>query len=166
MTRHDAQRLLEMERHVRQHGTSIKAADLDGRWMLQKVWPKGSLTTSALSNWSLRGLQARLDIKAMSSQCLQIRNAVTLGPLELRFEGEGCLEGRRPLLSFSFNRLELHAWDRPVIQRKLEAPAPGRRPFFALINRDPKGWLAARGRGGGLALWSLDQTLDNDESTS
>lgn len=155
-----------MERHVRQHGTSIKAEDLDGRWMLQNVWPKGSIKTAALSNWSLRGLQARLDITAVSSQCLQIRNAVRLGPLELRFEGEGALEGPRPLLTFSFNRLELHAWDRLVIQRSLDAPAPGRRPFFALINRDTNGWLAARGRGGGLALWSLDQKVDNGQATS
>jgi hypothetical protein len=29
-------------------------------------------------------------------------------------------------------------------------------PFFALIARDSNGWLAARGRGGGLALWQKD----------
>jgi hypothetical protein len=28
-------------------------------------------------------------------------------------------------------------------------------PFFALIARNSNGWLAARGRGGGLALWIL-----------
>jgi len=36
---------------------------------------------------------------------------------------------------------------------------PKRMPFFALIARDPSGWLAARGRGGGLALWDLVETL-------
>ena len=45
--------------------------------------------------------------------------------------------------------------DRLLLQRPLPVPVPRRMPFFALIHRDPAGWLAARGRGGGLALWRL-----------
>jgi hypothetical protein len=82
-------------------------------------------------------------------------NAVNLGALELRFEGPGRLQGSRPLLLFSFERVELRLGDRLLLQRPLPVPAPRRMPFFALIHRDPAGWLAARGRGGGLALWRL-----------
>jgi hypothetical protein len=42
-----------------------------------------------------------------------------------------------------------------LFQKAIPSPAPQRLPFFALIARDPSGWLAARGRGGGLALWRL-----------
>lgn len=83
-----------------------------------------------------------------------------LGPLELRFCGEARLQGRRPLLLFRFLRLQLRLGARPLIDRPLPAAAPfsslpvAGLPFFALIAADPEGmWLAARGRGGGLALW-------------
>ena len=86
---------------------------------------------------------------------LALSNAVTLGPLELRFSGVGRLVGSRPLLQFSFQELQLSLGGRVVLRRVLPEPAPQRLPFFALIARDPSGWLAARGRGGGLALWRL-----------
>ena len=75
--------------------------------------------------------------------------------LELRFRGVGRLLGSRPLLQFSFQELQLSLGGRVLLHRALPEPAPQRLPFFALIARDPSGWLAARGRGGGLALWRL-----------
>jgi len=75
--------------------------------------------------------------------------------LELRFRGAGQLLGRRPLLQFSFQQLQVSLGGRLLIQRDLPEPAARRLPFFALIARDPSGWLAARGRGGGLAVWTL-----------
>lgn len=151
----DGPSLLALEREVRQRGSAIEASDLQGCWMLQSVWPKGSEQPSALSNWGLRGLQARLEIDTGNTTPLTIRNAVTLGPLVLRFRGDAELIGRRPLLMFEFHTLELTIWGRLLLQRSLPAPIPQRRPFFALIARDSSGWLAARGRGGGLAAWTL-----------
>ena len=104
---------------------------------------------------SLRGLQARLVLRQLNSEQLAITNAVNLGPFQLRFEGAGTLQGSRPLLQFSFDKVVLLAWSRRWIERSLPQPAPSRLPFFALIHRDPTGWLAARGRGGGLAFWTL-----------
>jgi hypothetical protein len=80
---------------------------------------------------------------------------VNLGPLELRFRGTGRLVGRRPLLQFSFQELQLSLGGLVLLRRTLPELPPQRLPFFALIARDPSGWLAARGRGGGLALWRL-----------
>ena len=149
--------LLDRERRVRQHGTGLQAADLLGCWRLDQVWPKGSPRPSAFSGSLLRAVQARLEIAAAEAGEgeLALCNAVSLGPLELRFRGVGRLQGSRPLLQFSFQQLQLSLGGRVLVQRALPSPVPQRLPFFALIGRDPSGWLAARGRGGGLALWRL-----------
>jgi hypothetical protein len=105
----------------------------------------------------LRAVQARLEIgvgEAGEGE-LALCNAVSLGPLELRFRGVGHLQGSRPLLQFSFQQLQISLGGRVLFQKAIPSPAPQRLPFFALIARDPSGWLAARGRGGGLALWRL-----------
>ena len=148
--------LLEQERQVRQGGSGLMAPDLLGCWRLDQVWPKGSPRPSAFSGSLLRAVQARLEITApVAEEELSLSNAVTLGPLELRFRGVGRLLGSRPLLQFSFQELQLSLGGRVLLRRALPEPAPQRLPFFALIARDPSGWLAARGRGGGLALWRL-----------
>lgn len=146
--------LLQLEQQVRRSGTALEAPALQGCWQLELVWPKGSRRASVFNGWLLRSLSARLEIGA-SPDGLQLSNAVNLGLLELRFRGRGWLQGRRPLLLFRFDQLELSLAGRRLLQRDLPAPAPRRFPFFALIRRDPAGWLAARGRGGGLALWRL-----------
>ena len=147
--------LLELERRVRQAGTALRAADLEGTWLLQQVWPKGSDRPSSFNAALLRGLRASLEIR-QDGGALELRNAVRLGSLELSFRGPGQLVGTRPLLQFRFESLELSMVGRTVFRRALPAPAPQRTPFFALIARAPEGWLAARGRGGGLALWRLE----------
>jgi len=150
--------LLELERRVRQGGSGLSAPDLLGCWRLDQVWPKGSPRPSAFSGPLLRAVRARLEIGAPEGGQgdLTLSNAVNLGPLELRFRGVGRLVGLRPLLQFSFQELQLSLGVLVLLRRTLPAPAPQRLPFFALIARDPSGWLAARGRGGGLALWQLD----------
>ena len=148
--------LLELERQVRQGGSGLRAPELLGCWRLDQVWPKGSPRPSAFSGSLLRAVQARLEITApVAEEELSLSNAVTLGPLELRFRGVGRLVGSRPLLQFSFQELQLSLGGRLLLRRALPEPARQRLPFFALIARDPSGWLAARGRGGGLALWRL-----------
>ena len=153
------EQLLALEVEVRRSGTALAAADLHGCWQLDQVWPKGSRRPASFSALLLRGLAARLEIGpggGPQPDGLTLSNAVNLGPVELRFRGPGWLQGRRPLLVFQFDQLELRLAGRLLLQRTLPAPAPRRQPFFALIARDAAaGWLAARGRGGGLALWRL-----------
>lgn len=146
--------LIARERGVRRGGSGLRAADLEGRWLLDQVWPKGSERPASFSAALLRGLGACLEI-GCGEDALTLSNAVRLGALELRFRGPGRLVGARPLLEFQFDSLELSLAGRTLLRRALPAPPPKRRPFFALIARGPEGWLAARGRGGGLALWRL-----------
>jgi hypothetical protein len=151
--------LRELERRVRRGGTSLVASDLQGTWLLDQVWPQGSEHPSSFSAALLRGLRATLEIR-MEEGALMLCNSVRLGALELRFRGPGQLVGSRPLLQFRFETLELTLAGRRLLRRALPAPRPQRMPFFALIARAPEGWLAARGRGGGLALWRLEPAVE------
>ena len=88
---------------------------------------------------------------------------MSLAALRLEFSGFGLLVGKRPLLVFGFDTLALRFGERLLWKRQLPAELEAsslrssrRQPFFALIALDrEEGWLAARGRGGGLALWTL-----------
>jgi hypothetical protein len=112
----------------------------------------------------MRALQACLEI-GMEAERLVLRNSVTVGPLSLCFFGHGQLQGRRPLLQFSFDRLQVRWGERILLERSLPQPEARKLPFFALIALERQGeggWLAARGRGGGLALWRLKPAAAHD----
>ena len=146
------------EKAVRHTGTGLESSDLLGSWYLQTVWSKGDQKANPFSSWMLRSLDARLQIESGSEDKdreLRLCNAVNLGPVELKFQGPGLLKGKRPLLSFHFDSLTLRLGGMVLLKKALPKPEPKRTPFFALIERNADGWLAARGRGGGLALWRL-----------
>jgi len=156
--------LLALERSAREGGSGLDGGKLAGLWRLERVWSRGQRQPSPLAGGALRALGASLRIEIEtgsgadsgpdSRSRLKLTNAVAIGPLELRFHGPGWLEGRRPLLRFQFDRLEISAGPRLLLQRSLPAPDPRRGAFFALIASGTAGhWLAARGRSGGLAVW-------------
>ncbi|MFN5163258.1 MAG: hypothetical protein ACK5IA_15520 [Cyanobacteriota bacterium] len=160
----DAEVLLQLERRSRNQGSGLNQADLIGEWRLDQVWGKGKREPTAFSSALLRGLGARLEIAPAAGQAvdaggLRLRNSVRLAGLTLCFEGQGELRGKRPLLMFWFEQVELRSGTFTLFRRNLSRPSPSRLPFFALIaaDRGPGGerWLAARGRGGGLARWTI-----------
>jgi hypothetical protein len=175
----EAQWLLERERRSRREGSGLSQAALIGSWRLERIWGKGRLRPAAFAATLLRGLSARLQLAPdgadQGGEAMRLVNSVRLGALELRFDGVGRLQGRRPLLVFSFDRLRLLLGGRVLIERALPAPDPLRRPFFALIAAQrpgpgepgpatgaAPGWLAARGRGGGMALWIFERPGPGD----
>jgi hypothetical protein len=146
------------EKDVRLTGTGLRSSDLLGCWHLQTVWSKGDQKANPFSSWMLKSLDARLEIEENledKSSHLLLSNAVNLGPIELKFQGPGLLKGKRPLLTFHFDSLTLRVGGIVLVKKALTAPDRKDTPFFALIERHPDGWMAARGRGGGLALWTL-----------
>ena len=146
------------EKAVRLTGTGLKSSDLLGCWQLQTVWSKGDQNANPFSSWMLRSLDARLEIEADledNYSDFRLFNAVNLGPVELKFQGPGLLKGKRPLLTFHFDSLTLRIGGIVLLKKALPTPDQKRTPFFALIERNADGWMAARGRGGGLALWTL-----------
>ena len=159
--------LQALEQVARQQGSGLESGHLTGLWRLERVWSRGQRQPSPLAGVALRALWASLRIEAKPNTGpnpapkphpgLKLTNAVQLGPLVLRFQGPGWLEGRRPLLRFQFDQLEIRAGQRLLLQRSLPAPDPRRGAFFALIASGAEGrWLAARGRSGGLAVWRRD----------
>ncbi|MCT0218390.1 hypothetical protein KQ304_05135 [Synechococcus sp. CS-1329] len=165
----DAAELLRLEAISRRRGGAVEPTQLIGSWRLQRTWPRGSERPADLASGLLRAFGARLVIGAPGPGAeLTIRNSVQLGGLQLTFVGQARLEGKRPLLLFRFERLRLALGPWQPLDRPLPQPLPfeqqraGVLPFFALIGGGSQlGWLAARGRGGGLALWSLDGADDS-----
>ena len=161
----NAEALLELERRCRSLGTGLEVERLYGAWELQETWSKGQTLPAAASSWLLRALAAQVKIEAGPRPGdLKLTNRVSLGGLSLQFTGQGQLQGRRPLLVFWFERVQLLLGPVSLLDRALAKPAAAKLPFFALIGRGSEGdrqdpharqWLAARGRGGGLALWCL-----------
>jgi hypothetical protein len=157
----DGARLLTLEDHSRRHGSGVTAADLVGAWRFDRLWSRRGAEPQPGAAALLRSLQACLAIEASGEGQLRLCNSVRLGALQLRFEGPGELRGRRPLLVFRFERWQLLLAGRVLLQGSLAPPAQRRQPFFALIGQGRSevagqpatAWLAARGRGGGLALW-------------
>ena len=84
-----------------------------------------------------------------------IANAIQFGLLTLRFSGYANLERKQPLLPFTFDCIQVKLASLTILKRSLSTPDQKKRPFFALIAIDSNGkWLSARGKGGGLALWT------------
>lgn len=89
-----------------------------------------------------------------------ISNQVTLGGLWLRFTGPCRFQPNKNLLAFDFTEMAIGAGDRPLWQHTLRqesaeafaARAIAKLPFFAFFQATPD-FVAARGRGGGLAVW-------------
>ena len=155
----DAAAILELERQARHQGTGLTLQQLDGCWRLNTTWSRQGATAPKASSLLLRALQASLELEVDASD-LRIANQVSLGPLQLRFEGGATLLGLRLLLQFSFSTVQLKLGSTRLLERTLAQPKPQRMPFFALIGMgEDASWLCARGRGGGLALWVKDPAV-------
>ncbi len=155
--------LLALEAAARRRGSGLPAESLIGTWWLDQLWSRqgAQQDTTALL---LRGIGACLAITANpqtqgpNDPALLLRNSVQLGALTLQFSGPGWLQGKRPLLRFRFERMALLWGERELWHGVLPEPTEQHMPFFALIASErsgDQGWLAARGRGGGLAAWRL-----------
>ena len=153
-----SQELLKLEALARKQGSGIEINSLNGLWKFVSVWKQGKEKEDLFSSFMLRFISASLELRqdkgSHESMPLVIVNSVAIGLLNLEFIGRGELKGSQPLLPFFFERIALSFASRVLWSRPLDEPEEKERPFFALISMAPnEEWLAARGRGGGLALW-------------
>jgi hypothetical protein len=96
-----------------------------------------------------------------------VTNQLKVGGFELKFTGPCSYPGKKNLLVFDFTQIQISVLGRTVYQGKIRigktdaiegtVPTSGAKmPFFAFFWASPTG-IAARGRGGGLALWVKDE---------
>ena len=148
-----AETILALEATAKKRGSGIVHESLNGVWRLQHTWTGTGTNPISGTDFLLRRLGARLELKGAGTEW-KIVNQIMAAGIQLRFEGEAQLKGKRPMLIFRFETVKLLLAGRILLERNLPEPPSRRMPFFALIAMaDNGGWLAARGRGGGLALW-------------
>lgn len=97
---------------------------------------------------------------------LTIGNQVQAGPLVLRLTGPARYVARKNLLAFDFTQIQLRLFGRTLYQgslrggkaksKEFEHQSIAALPFFAFFLITDS-LIAARGRGGGLALWVKEE---------
>ena len=158
---------------------NVKGEELTGQWRL--IYTTG--TKKVAANVNRTGGGSYFPIPAVQSFDLnsgRIRNGIYLGPIKFFFDGPFIWREKLDMLEFTFTRVSLALgslgpWSKDIDDGKWEAvkaaeqsassgqgnieksdvkaSKPGANPFFKFVYTDDK-CIAARGRGGGLALWA------------
>ncbi len=92
-----------------------------------------------------------------------IANQLQVGGLGIKFTGYYSYPGKKNLLIFDFNQIQINLFGRMAYQGEIRGgktkdiqdavrKSTAKMPFFAFFWASTTG-IAARGRGGGLALW-------------
>ena len=156
---------------------NVAGEDLTGKWRL--IYTTG--TKKVAANVNKTGGGSYFPIPAVQSFDLnsgRIRNGIYLGPIKFFFDGPFIWREKLNMLEFTFTRVSLALgsagpWSKDIDDGKWDAvkmaeqsassgqgnvekgkaSKPGANPFFKFVYADDK-CIAARGRGGGLALWA------------
>ncbi len=161
------QALLDAERQPKQQRQQFSPEALLGTWRLRFTAPKkpaykaGQPEGSGFYIPSLAAATLSFSQGSAPGEPLTIQNQLQVGPVKLRFTGPAKFLPKKNLLAFDFTRLQLLIGGLSLIGLPLRgrstaadfASAPvADLPFFAFFVAQA-GYVAARGRGGGLALW-------------
>ncbi|HZG38017.1 MAG TPA: hypothetical protein VEZ50_04985 [Nodosilinea sp.] len=158
--------LLAAEQQTKQQRHQISTEALLGNWQLRFTAPKKPALKAGQptsGGFYVPGLAvASISFSRGDDDQLTIQNQLQVGPTRLRFTGPAKVLPKKNLLAFDFVRLQIMAGSLTVIDRSLRSKAAkaddfaatgvGKLPFFAFFAAQ-EGYIAARGRGGGLALW-------------
>jgi len=160
--------LLALERQIKQQHQTLPVEALLGTWRLQFTAPKkpaykaGEPVGKGFYLPRLAVATIAFGREADNTDDLTVQNQLRVGPLKLRFIGPAKWQSKKNLLAFDFVRLQVFLGRLKVLNLRLGGdPAQaetfsqtpiGKLPFFAFfaVTSD---YMAARGRGGGLALW-------------
>ena len=158
--------LLQTEESIRQTRSQFTESDLIGNWRLHFVSAgKVNLISKRLRGFFLPSfLPAQIGFQRSDtndSAPLCVTNQITIGLIKLKFTGPARFESKKNLLGFDFTRLEVIALGQRVYEgavpssrtnQKFQDISIGKLPFFAFFAVTDS-FIAARGRGGGLAMW-------------
>jgi hypothetical protein len=188
LSRYDAKSMVtalqEAETSTRREKLAIPFLDLAGEWRL--CFATGAKKSSQklgiklgkgyyLPKFVFASISFTPDLE--SSTIGTVTNQLKVGGFELKFTGPCSYPGKKNLLVFDFTQIQITILGRTVyqgnIRQKKTDPIEGnvpkslaypvissitKMPFFAFFWASPTG-IAARGRGGGLALWVRDEDL-------
>jgi hypothetical protein len=160
--------LLKQEHQAKREKWTMAVDDLLGTWRLcftapnKPTYKAGQPTGKGFYVPSLIRATLAFSKNSESSTELAIQNQLQLAAVKLRFTGPAKLLPQKNLVAFDFDRLQLllGQWSlfsipvragRSQTASFKETPV-GKLPFFSFFAAT-ESYLAARGRGGGLALW-------------
>jgi hypothetical protein len=175
-----------LEKMKKSERPKVEGEKLNGKWRL--VYTSGTKKVAANLNKAGFG-GSYFPIPAVQSfdvDALRIRNGIYLGPVKFFFDGPFIWRDALSMLEFTFTRVSLGLgpigpagvdiddgkWDAVKAAEqsassggggveKAKASKPGANPFFKFVYADDK-CIAARGRGGGLALWAREGDPETD----
>ncbi len=152
--------LLALEKKFRRERAWQTAASLAGNWRLQFI--TGSARSRGgfyIPDWLQVEIQYAFDGNGSTGR---VENSVACGPLYLRVTGPLQFRSPRNILAFDFTQFQVGAFGRQFLRGPLRGGPEGderftstpvaRQAFFTYFLISPRA-IAARGRGGGLALW-------------
>ncbi|MFH7241723.1 MAG: hypothetical protein ACHWZW_02625 [Spirulina sp.] len=170
------QALLDTERAAKHPRPALAVDSLLGQWQLRFTAPnkpayKAGEPTGKGFYWpglvpgSIRfsrpAPDSQTDPNPSSPDRLAIENQIQLGPLALRFSGPAKFLQKQNLLAFDFVQVQVFLGRLCLLKLPIKGRAGtenfattpiAKLPFFAFFAAT-ESYLAARGRGGGLALW-------------
>ncbi|MBW4482117.1 MAG: hypothetical protein KME14_06210 [Tildeniella torsiva UHER 1998/13D] len=158
--------LLEAERQTKAERRQFAPEALLGTWQLRFTAPKKPAYKAGKpegSGFYMPGIAiASLRFSRDDDGQLNIQNQLQVGPTKLRFTGPAKFLPKKNLLAFDFVRLQVVAGGLTLINLPLRSKAAkagnfvstsvAKLPFFSFFVAE-EGYVAARGRSGGLALW-------------
>lgn len=171
--------LFALEKRCRRKEAALpKKGDVAGLYRLTYTSGNGALSDAlSLTRTGGGGYFPVPAVQSFDPETERIRNGVYLGPLALFFDGPYVWRDAKAMLEFTFDRVSI-AWggktvytkeidggDWDAVKSAEEAASSGQgeitkgkaakvgsQPFFTFFLADDK-CVAARGRGGGLAVW-------------
>ncbi|MDH6055955.1 hypothetical protein [Umezakia ovalisporum] len=166
--------LLQAEKASQQQGLSYPLESLVGKWQLcfatgTKKARKRAGTLLGKGLYLPKFLAVHISFSGTLEQDSgkgEIGNQVQLGPVLLQLTGPAKYLGKKNLLAFDFNYMVLRLFGSMVYNKSIRSgegqthnfydESIAKLPFFVffLVTED---LIAARGRGGGLALWIREQ---------
>jgi hypothetical protein len=169
--------LQEAEIATRKQKLAIPFASLLGEWRLCFVTGasknKGKQVKLGRGYYLPKFIPASIAFTQDSDSELTgtVTNKLLVGTIFIRFTGPCRYPGKKNLLVFDFTQIELKVLGITVYQGKIRSGRAGIKdfakisiadlPFFAFFWAGEDG-IAARGRGGGLALWVRDRATSQN----
>jgi len=158
--------LLQAEKSAKQCHPDYQFSQLQGRWRLCLATGTRKIRQGGIKlkkgYYVPKIAMAQISFSTNESGAERIGNQAQIGSLSLRFSGTARYQTKKNLLAFEFTQLQVCVGEKTLYSQAVRGGAEkeqtfsetsiAKLPFFAFfLIRDRL--IAARGRGGGLALW-------------